>query len=184
MRKPNYDNPCCPRCARTLRRNGKTKTGKLRFRCAFCGYNETVNGSAHNRNIRTGCGFSRYSYLKKLEAKNKQRIRSYRAYHTMKAEKCFTCGSTNDLEQHEFNYTLPIKSFTVCRNCHKHLTQLIHDLEQNPTNPTLINLLFGTTSTIQTVQPTLAKNPEPHDCLAIPTTDIEGRSSQLMTESC
>jgi hypothetical protein len=170
MRNPNYDNPCCPRCTRTLRRNGTVKlrtfhktcyfgkegleqNTKLRFRCPDCGYNETQNSTAHNSHKRTAFGYS------KLDAINKQRIRSYRAYHTTKAEKCFICDSTNNLEQHEFNYTLPIKAFTVCRNCHKHLTQLIHDLEQNPTNPNLINLLFGTNSTIQTVQPTSAKNP-------------------------
>jgi hypothetical protein len=176
MRKPNYENNVCPKCGRTLRRNGHTKSGKLRFRCPnyLCRYNETVNGTAHNSNIRTAFGYS------KLDAINKQRIRSYRAYHTTKAQKCFICGSSDNLEQHEFNYTLPIRTFTVCRNCHKHLTQLNHDLEQNPTNPELINLLLGTYSTVQT---DLAKNPEPHDCLALTDSVKEGRGSQLMTES-
>jgi hypothetical protein len=37
-------------CIHQLIRNGKTKTGKLRLRCNYCGYNCTPNGKAHNTN--------------------------------------------------------------------------------------------------------------------------------------
>lgn len=52
MRTENCFNPICARCEHRLRRNGYTN-GKLRFRCAYCGFNETVNSIAHNRNKRT-----------------------------------------------------------------------------------------------------------------------------------
>ena len=173
MRKPNLENNVCPLCCHTLRRNGKTKTGKLRFRC-ICGFNETVNSTAHNSHKRTLNGYS------KLDALNKQRIRTYRAYHTPKDERCLFCQSTENLEQHEFNYSYPIKSFTVCSNCHKHLTELTRALEHDPLNPKLICLLFSHDSKPQFVIP--SKSLRVNDCSALVSPTKENRALRLLTE--
>jgi hypothetical protein len=134
MRTPNAENPCCPRCAKTLKGNGTTLKGKPRFRCSDCGYSETQNSIAHNRNTR-----SKFDPLM-IESSMKQRARSYRHNHTTKAENCSICSLTENLEGHEFDYTRPLDTFTFCRNCHRKLHQILKQLEQQ--NPLVTYLLF------------------------------------------
>lgn len=140
MQKENLENPCCPRCAHTLRNNGKTKNGKLRFRCSRCGYSETKNSTVHNSNVRTWQG---YTKRESLDAQYKNRARSYRHNHTTKAENCLICSSTEHLEAHEFDYNKPLDTCTFCRNCHKLTHKLLDQIENNPLDPQLITLLFG-----------------------------------------
>lgn len=140
MRTENLQNPCCPRCAKTLRLNGRTLKGKTRFRCSRCGYTETENSTAHNRNTRTWFGHSKPP---SLEAQYKQRTRVYSLRHTNKALKCDICDSTEKLENHHFDYDRPLDVTKLCKNCHVLTERILRKLEQNPYDPELIYLLFG-----------------------------------------
>jgi len=171
MRKPNLENNVCPLCCHTLRRNGKTKTGKLRFRC-ICGFNETVNSTAHNSNIRTA-----YGYSKQLE---KRRLRSYTYYHAPRPQKCSICSSTEKVENHHFDYERPLFVYPLCSNCHKLMTELIEDLEKDPLNPELTYLLFNHDSNVQFVN--LSKSLRVNDCYALVSPTKENRALKLLTE--
>gem|GEM_PF-4350924 len=53
MPAPNIENNICPICEAREKKNGKTKLGKIRFRCPHCGFNETIGSVAHNRSKRS-----------------------------------------------------------------------------------------------------------------------------------
>ena len=61
-----YTNPVCPYCCGNMKRNGKTRNGKQRYRCSYGCFNETENSVSPNSNVRTGYGTTKRFKLTKL----------------------------------------------------------------------------------------------------------------------
>ncbi|WP_305083871.1 IS1249 family transposase, partial [uncultured Alistipes sp.] len=45
--------PKCPSCGRTMKKNGKTSGGKVRYRCAGCGASTSANPDTRAKDLRT-----------------------------------------------------------------------------------------------------------------------------------
>jgi len=58
-----YLNPVCPYCCGSMKRNGKTRNGKQRYRCSHGCFNETENSVSPNSNVRTGYGTTKRKQL-------------------------------------------------------------------------------------------------------------------------
>ena len=119
-RQNDFNAPTCPKCCKTMAHNGYTKLGKTRWRCKFCGYNETENSLAHNSNTRTGYGIMPRDVITKITFENhiKNNARTIAKRHGKLGDKCELCYSTDDLERHHPDYNRPLYFRTDCTTCH------------------------------------------------------------------